>query len=218
MSRVVLGIAGRWSVRPLIRIYPGKWKSPLLGDDGRSLLNEPTRDRHGCRKRDDRHELDRTGQRRALFKYLNNYLPRHAQHFGKNSGRSHSITSQSTRPTGGQGQGGTSPKGSSTFSFLMVPKPIRLKNFHRSWRCERFRTPSRPQPNWGRRPVDWGTMELFTIHASKDGDWVETQDISPTLTVAKANTLHKTGWNVHITDAHGRRYRPTRFNEVLSFD
>ena len=28
-------------------------------------------------------------------------------------------------------------------------------------------------------------MELFTIHASKDGDWVETQDTSPTLTVAK---------------------------------
>ena len=43
-------------------------------------------------------------------------------------------------------------------------------------------------------------MELFTIHASKDGDWVETQDTSPTLTVAKANTLHKTGWDVHVTD------------------
>ena len=51
-------------------------------------------------------------------------------------------------------------------------------------------------------------MELFTIHASKDGDWVETQDTSPTLTVAKANTLHKTGWDVHITDSDGRRYGP----------
>ena len=61
-------------------------------------------------------------------------------------------------------------------------------------------------------------MELFTIHASKDGDWVETKDTSPTLTVAKANTLHKTGWGVHITDSDGRRYGPTRFNEVLSFD
>ena len=30
-------------------------------------------------------------------------------------------------------------------------------------------------------------MELFTIHASKDGDWVETQDTSPTLTVAKGD-------------------------------
>jgi hypothetical protein len=61
-------------------------------------------------------------------------------------------------------------------------------------------------------------MELFTIRASKDGEWVETHGISPTLIVAKANSLHKTGWDVHITDAIGRRYGPTRFNEVLSFD
>ena len=59
-------------------------------------------------------------------------------------------------------------------------------------------------------------MELFTIHASKDGEWHEAQDISPTLTVAKANKLHKAGWDVHITDSDGRRYGPTRFNEVLS--
>src|SRR5437773_8851515 len=32
-------------------------------------------------------------------------------------------------------------------------------------------------------------MELFTIHASKDGEWVETHGISPTLIVAKANSL-----------------------------
>ena len=61
-------------------------------------------------------------------------------------------------------------------------------------------------------------MELFTIHASKDGDWVETQNTSPTLTVAKANTLHKTGWDVHITNSDGRRCTTTRFIEVLSFD
>ena len=61
-------------------------------------------------------------------------------------------------------------------------------------------------------------MEAFTIHASKDGKWVETQGTSPTLTVAKANTLLKTGWDVHITDSDGRRYGPTRFNEVLSFE
>jgi hypothetical protein len=62
------------------------------------------------------------------------------------------------------------------------------------------------------------TRELFTIHASKDGNWIETQDTSPTLTVAKANGLHKTGWDVHIVDSHGRQYGPTRFNELLSFD
>jgi hypothetical protein len=61
-------------------------------------------------------------------------------------------------------------------------------------------------------------MKSFTIHASKDGEWVETQGTSPTLIVAKANSLHKAGWDVHITDSNGRRYRPTRFNEVLSFD
>ena len=61
-------------------------------------------------------------------------------------------------------------------------------------------------------------MELFTIHASKDGNWVETGNPSPTLTVAKANKLHKTGWDVHITDSGGRRYGPARFNEILSFD
>ena len=60
-------------------------------------------------------------------------------------------------------------------------------------------------------------MELFTIHASKDGEWVETQGTSPTLTVAKASSLHKTGWDVHITDSDGRRYGPSRFNES-SFD
>ena len=61
-------------------------------------------------------------------------------------------------------------------------------------------------------------MEIFTVHASKDGEWVETQIKSPTLTVAKANSLQKSGWDVHITDGDGRRYGPTRFNEILSFD
>jgi hypothetical protein len=61
-------------------------------------------------------------------------------------------------------------------------------------------------------------MEEYTIHASKDGEWIETQGSSPTLIVAKANSLHKSGWDVHITDSEGRRYGPPRFNEVLSFD
>ena len=61
-------------------------------------------------------------------------------------------------------------------------------------------------------------MELFKINASKDGGWLETEGAGPTLTVAKANTLHKTGWDVHITDSIGRRYGPKKFNEVLLFD
>lgn len=61
-------------------------------------------------------------------------------------------------------------------------------------------------------------MEIFTIHASKDGDWVETQLTSPTLAVARANGLTKSGWDVHITDSEGRRYGSVRFNDILSFD
>jgi hypothetical protein len=47
-------------------------------------------------------------------------------------------------------------------------------------------------------------METFTVHASKNGDWVETQFTGPTLTVAKANSLTKSGWDVHIRDSEGR--------------
>lgn len=61
-------------------------------------------------------------------------------------------------------------------------------------------------------------LEIFTIRAFKDGNWIETQETSPTLTVAKANSLHKTGWDVHITDVHSRRYGPARFTAILSFD
>lgn len=59
---------------------------------------------------------------------------------------------------------------------------------------------------------------MFKIHAYKDGNWIETQDTSPTLTVAKSNSPQNTGWDVHITDSHGRRYGPSRFHEILSFD
>ena len=68
------------------------------------------------------------------------------------------------------------------------------------------------------RTVSIEMVESFTIHAFKDGNWIETKETGPTLTVAKANRLHKTGWGVHITDVYGRRYGPTRFNEILSFD
>ena len=61
-------------------------------------------------------------------------------------------------------------------------------------------------------------MDLFTIHASKDNETIETQGKSPTLAVAEANMLHKSGWKVHITDSSGRRYGPVRFTELLSFD
>jgi hypothetical protein len=58
----------------------------------------------------------------------------------------------------------------------------------------------------------------FTVHASKNGEINELQQNSPTLTVAKARGLFKTGWKVHIADSAGRRYAPSEFDEILKFD
>ncbi len=61
-------------------------------------------------------------------------------------------------------------------------------------------------------------LAAFTVHASKDGEINEVQQDSPTLTVAKARGLFKTGWKVHIADSAGRRYAPSEFDEILRFD
>ena len=58
----------------------------------------------------------------------------------------------------------------------------------------------------------------FTVHASRNGETNEVQQDSPTLTVAKARGLFKTGWKVHIADSAGRRYAPSEFDEILRFD
>ena len=58
----------------------------------------------------------------------------------------------------------------------------------------------------------------FTISSSKDGESGELQLASPTLAVAKARMLFKSGWRVHITNAAGRRFAPSEFDEVLKFD
>jgi hypothetical protein len=58
----------------------------------------------------------------------------------------------------------------------------------------------------------------FTVHASKNGETNETQRTSPTITVAKARILFKSGWRVHIADAAGREYGPGEFDEILKFD
>ena len=59
---------------------------------------------------------------------------------------------------------------------------------------------------------------VSTVHASKNGETNEVQQDSPTLTVAKARGLFKTGWKVHIADSAGRRYAPSEFDEILKFD
>ena len=66
----------------------------------------------------------------------------------------------------------------------------------------------------GVRPAKAG----FTISSSKNGESSEMQLTSPTLTVAKARMLFKSGWRVHITNAAGRQFAPSEFDEVLKFD
>jgi hypothetical protein len=61
-------------------------------------------------------------------------------------------------------------------------------------------------------------LAAFTVHASRNGEINEVPQDSPTLTVAKARGLFKTGWKVHIADAAGRRYAPSEFDEILRFD
>ena len=61
-------------------------------------------------------------------------------------------------------------------------------------------------------------LAAFTVHASRNGEINEVQQDSPTLTVAKARGLFKTGWKVHIADCAGRRYAPSEFDEILRFD
>ena len=68
------------------------------------------------------------------------------------------------------------------------------------------------------RPPSVPKRTAFTVHASKDGEINEVQQDSPTLTVAKARGLFKTGWKVHIADSAGRRYAPSEFDEILRFD
>ncbi len=58
----------------------------------------------------------------------------------------------------------------------------------------------------------------FTISSSRDGETSEMQLTSPTLTVAKARMLFKSGWRVQITSAAGRQFAPSEFDDVLKFD
>ena len=58
----------------------------------------------------------------------------------------------------------------------------------------------------------------FTISSSKDGETNEIQMTSPTLTVAKARVLFKSGWRGQVTNAAGRQFAPSEFDEILKFD
>jgi hypothetical protein len=58
----------------------------------------------------------------------------------------------------------------------------------------------------------------YIIRAEKNGETNEIQQISPTLTVAKARGLSQSGWMVHVVDSSGRHYAPSEFDEILKFD
>ena len=53
---------------------------------------------------------------------------------------------------------------------------------------------------------------------SKDGETAVVQMTSPTLTVARARMLFKSGWWVQVTNAAGRQFAPSEFDDILKFD
>jgi hypothetical protein len=61
-------------------------------------------------------------------------------------------------------------------------------------------------------------MAALVIHASKDAESMRALFISPALTVSKARSLVKTGWQVHVTDADGQIFHPDRFDDLLKFE
>ncbi len=61
-------------------------------------------------------------------------------------------------------------------------------------------------------------MTAFTIHAEKDGQTVTTVRLGPTITVAKARSLSKEGWQVHIVGEERRQLGPDEWDQLLSFD
>ena len=58
-------------------------------------------------------------------------------------------------------------------------------------------------------------MAALVLHARKDGESQSMLFISPTLTVARARWLHKSGWQVHVSDGDGRVFRLEEFDELL---
>jgi hypothetical protein len=58
----------------------------------------------------------------------------------------------------------------------------------------------------------------FTISSSKEGETAIVQMTSPTLTVARARMLFKSGWRVQVTNAAGRQFAPSEFDDILKFD
>jgi hypothetical protein len=72
---------------------------------------------------------------------------------------------------------------------------------------------------WGLQPLHSTLKEMtFTIHASKDGETIETHRASPVIAVAQARMLDMAGWQVQITDLAYRQYQLEKLDQLLSFD
>jgi hypothetical protein len=85
----------------------------------------------------------------------------------------------------------------------------------------RFDSPTVPEEAGEPRPFvrpEQPTKPAFRISSSKDGQTGEFEMTSPTLTVAKARMLFKSGWRVHVTNAAGRQFAPSEFDDILKFD
>jgi hypothetical protein len=85
----------------------------------------------------------------------------------------------------------------------------------------RFDNPTVPEEAGEPRPFvrpAQRTKPAFRISSSKDGQTGEFEMTSPTLTVAKARMLFKSGWRVHVTNAAGRQFAPSEFDDILKFD
>ena len=59
-------------------------------------------------------------------------------------------------------------------------------------------------------------MTAFTIQASKNGQTITTVRIRPTVSVEKAKTLLREGWQVHITNAAGHQYGSDEFDQLAA--
>ncbi len=78
-----------------------------------------------------------------------------------------------------------------------------------------FDTAAEPRPVLRPAPV---AKKGFTISSSKDGETGQFELTSPTLTVAKARMLFKSGWRVSLHQRRGRQFAPSEFDEILKFD